>query len=86
MGHCSDGTTQVSASGGSVLPTGRAFYWTSATGMKDLNTYLPNELNVVIPSGWTLREARGISADGTTITGWGWHNNAPEAWVARLVP
>ena len=50
--------------------------------MVDLNTYLLT----LMPSGWTLRGALGISADGTTITGWGWHNGSPEAWVARLVP
>jgi probable HAF family extracellular repeat protein len=83
VGYCSNGSVEVSPSSGSNLSTGRAFLWTSA-GMVDLNTYLPT-LGINL-SGWTLREARGISPDGTTIVGWGWHNGQPEAWVARLVP
>ena len=82
VGYCGNGTVEVLPISGSNVTTGRAFYWTSVTGMVDLNTYLAP----LIPPGWTLREARGISADGTTITGWGIHNGSAEAWVARLVP
>ena len=82
VGYCSDGTVEVLPISGSQVPrTALAFYWTSA-GMVDLNTYLAP----LMPSGWTLRGALRISADGKTITGWGWHNGSPEAWVARLVP
>ncbi len=82
VGYCGDGTVEVLPISGSNVTTGRAFYWTSATGMVDLNTYLAP----LMPSGWTLRGAIGISAGGTTITGWGMHDGKPEAWVARLVP
>jgi probable HAF family extracellular repeat protein len=83
VGYASDGSMEVLAASGSQLTTGRAFLWTS-TGMVDLNTYLP-ALGLDL-TGWTLREARGISGDGATVVGWGWHNGEPEAWVARLVP
>jgi probable HAF family extracellular repeat protein len=83
VGFASDGTVEVVPSSGSQLSTGHAFLWTAA-GMVDLNTYLPSlGLNL---TGWTLREARGISADGATVVGWGWHDGVPEAWTARLVP
>lgn len=83
VGYCGDGTTELLPSGSQVY-TGRAFYWTSATRMVDLNTYLAQFLPPGTLDGWTLREARGISADGKTITGWGMHNGLAEAWVASL--
>ncbi|MCC6676309.1 MAG: PEP-CTERM sorting domain-containing protein [Phycisphaerales bacterium] len=82
VGYGSNGSTQVVPVSGSVVNTGHAFLWTSTLGMVDLNTYLPT-LGIDL-SGWELREARGISADGNTIVGWGWHNGQPEAWVAHV--
>jgi len=35
-------------------------------------------------TGWDLVSAAAISADGTTITGYGRHNGAIEAWVAKI--
>jgi hypothetical protein len=35
--------------------------------------------------GWTLAEANGISADGSTIVGYGIHNGLQEGFVA-VVP
>jgi uncharacterized membrane protein len=61
---------------------GRAFLWTASLGTVDLNTYLA-ALGVNL-TGWTLKEARGISADGQTIVGSGAHNGHWEAWVVRL--
>lgn len=90
VGYCSDGSTETHPTSGSILSTGHAFLWTSSTGMIDLNDYLPT-LGIDL-TDWELREARGISADGTTIVGWGWHydsltdTSSPEAWIARLVP
>lgn len=54
------------ASGPSV-----AFLWTPDLGFKDLNTWLPT-LGVNL-TGWQLYEARGISSDGLTIVGTGYH-------------
>jgi probable HAF family extracellular repeat protein len=87
VGYSSDGTTEQAPGSGSILSTGRAFLWTSS-GMVDLNTYLPT-LGGISLEGWTLREARGISADGSIIVGWGWHDDGvngprPEAWVAHV--
>ena len=79
VGYSSDGSEYTVPASGSVLSTGRAFLWTAALGMVDLNTYLG-----VDPAHWTLREARGISADGSTVVGWGWHDGEPEAWIAHL--
>jgi len=87
VGYSSDGTLEEVGDSGSLVSTGRAFLWTSALGMVDLNTYLP--ILGIDLTGWTLREARGISADGSTLVGWGWHDDGingprPEAWVAHL--
>jgi hypothetical protein len=70
--------------GNSVFPTGspRAFLWTSALGVVDLNDYLPT-LGIDL-SGWVLTNATGASADGGTIVGTGIHNGATEGWVAVL--
>jgi probable HAF family extracellular repeat protein len=63
-------------------PTQRAYLWTNALGMVDLNTYLPTlGMNL---SGWTLTNAWDISPDGRFITGYGAHNGAVEAWLATL--
>lgn len=90
VGYATDGSIEVVPASGSNVTTGHAFLWSSATGMVDLNSYLPT-LGIDL-TDWELREARGISPDGTTIVGWGWHDDAlngtssPEAWIARLVP
>ena len=57
----------------------RAFLWTETTGMLDLNTYLTS-LGVGL-NGWTLKNARAISADGSTITGTGDFNGAQRAFL-----
>lgn len=65
-------------------PTNRAFLWTSAGGMLNLNTYLPT-LGIDL-TGWTLYKASSISTDGLTIVGSGLHNGGLEAWIAHLAP
>ena len=57
----------------------RAFLWTEATGMVDLNAYLSSV--GVDMSGWTLKYAAGISADGSAISGTGEFNGAQRAFV-----
>jgi probable HAF family extracellular repeat protein len=57
----------------------QASMWTPATGMVDLNTYLPAiGMNL---TGWTLTRASGVSADGTTISGEGLYNGEFRAWI-----
>ena len=82
----------VSGDGSSVVGTSmisggfdRAFLWTPALGMVDLNTYLPTigfDLN-----GWTLEQATAISADGTSITGFGTlQNGGTRSFLVQVVP
>jgi uncharacterized membrane protein len=47
-----------------------------------------DELGELVPSGWVLQAATGISSDGVVVVGYGESPNAPveEAWVATLGP
>ncbi len=73
------GTSRI----GEGAASSRAFIWDQLHGMRDLNTVLP-ALGADL-EGWTLRWARGVSADGTVIVGYG---NDPEGntqgWIAHL--
>lgn len=60
----------------------RAFFWTSATGIVDLETHLLS-LGVNL-DGWTIEAAQGVSADGRTILGQGTHNGVTEGFLVRL--
>jgi probable HAF family extracellular repeat protein len=88
-----DGSKVVGASmiEGPVGPFGggskpRAFLWDSQHGMRDLQVLLTTEFGIDL-SGWDLREARGISADGRVIAGTGRHpDGTTEAWIVRLNP
>ncbi len=68
--------------GSSTSPNGdRAFVWTPALGMVNLSSYLQSRgLNL---NGWTLTSARGISADGSAITGEGLFNGQSRAFLVR---
>ncbi|MEM1041122.1 MAG: T9SS type A sorting domain-containing protein [Bacteroidota bacterium] len=81
-----DGTVVVGyGTTGSGFTGREAFIWTEADGMRLLQTVL--EEQDVDLSGWTLREATGISADGTVIVGYGVNPNGNlEAWRADLSP
>ena len=63
-----DGSNIVGRSAVDFNPS-RAFIWDKTNGMRDLKAVLvagnPNL------AGWTLRVALGLSADGTTVVGWG---------------
>jgi probable HAF family extracellular repeat protein len=62
---------------------GRAFIWDAQHGMRDLADVLTG-LGLDL-TGWTLTEARGISADGRVIVGTGTNpQGATEAWRADL--
>lgn len=61
-----------------------AFIWTPGIGSVDLNTYLPT-LGFDL-SGWTLTAVRGISADGSAMTGDGYFNGVQVGFVVTGVP
>lgn len=79
----------VSADGATIVGRSRsasgneAFLWTESDGMQELDVVLA-ALGVDL-TGWTLREARGISDDGTTIVGYGTNPSGfTEAWIAVI--
>lgn len=63
---------------------GKAFVWTQSLGIVDLNVYLPT-LGVDL-TGWTLRSAYGVSADGTAIVGGGMYNGDVRGFVVQGLP
>jgi uncharacterized membrane protein len=71
----------VSADGNTVVGVngGHAFIWRPSRGIEDLQTVLAP------PTGWTLTEARGVSADGTIVFGNGSQVGVGGgAWMATL--
>ncbi|ESA36013.1 extracellular haf family [Leptolyngbya sp. Heron Island J] len=61
-----------------------AFIWTSQRGIRSLKAVLTNDYGLNL-TGWTLAEARSISADGSTIVGTGFNpQGQQEAWIANL--
>ena len=82
-GVSGDGSVVVGLSGGSIL-AGEAFIWNSSQGMRSLQQVLTNDYGLNL-TGWTLRIARAISADGLTVVGEGRNPSGnTEAWIARL--
>jgi len=80
----------VSADGSVVVGEGvsdsgtEAFIWTQSHGMRSLRDVLTNDHSLDL-TGWTLYDARGISADGLTITGYGTNPSGyTEAWIATI--
>jgi probable HAF family extracellular repeat protein len=70
----------VSADGRIVVGQSRsgAFIWTPETGMR----YLRDVFAHLIPPGWELTMARGMSPDGRFIVGWGLNpRGEEEAWL-----
>jgi probable HAF family extracellular repeat protein len=76
-GMTADGSVIVGQA--AVASGSHAFIWTQTTGMLDLNTYLTSM--GVDMTGWTLKYARAISANGTTIAGAGTFNGNERAFV-----
>jgi len=70
----------VVGSAGPVVAT----YWNLNVGKRDLNVFLP-QLGANI-SGWVLKEATGVSADGTVIVGTGTYNGDTRAFVVTGMP
>jgi len=58
--------------------------WDEVHGMRNLQEVLVNDFGLNL-TGWDLGAARGVSADGRTIVGWG-DNPAGhcEAWIATI--
>ena len=73
-----DGSVIVGDAGGSNA----AFVWTSATGIRPLANLL-QEAGVDL-TGWQIASARSVSADGTVVAGFGFHNGNQEAFVAVI--
>ena len=63
-----------------------AFIWDATNGIRNLRMVLITDYGLDL-TNWTLREARGISADGLTIVGIGTNpNGQEEGWIADLHP
>lgn len=78
-----DGSVVV-GSGPTGDPRGTAVIWDAINGQRSLAAVLEDVYGVSL-GGWTLEEASGISADGTTIVGWGFSpDEKPFAWVAVI--
>lgn len=81
-----ESATRMSADGtliGGIFQTNevgyRAAVWHPAFGGMPLGSYL-SRLGVDL-DGWELGFLAGISADGTSIAGSGWHNGNPRVWL-----
>jgi probable HAF family extracellular repeat protein len=76
----------VSADGNVIVGTvnngGKAFRWQATTGMEYVQDLL--EAAGVNLTGWNLIQATGISADGSTIVGYGGYGVNTQAWLAHL--
>jgi probable HAF family extracellular repeat protein len=82
-GLSADGEVVVGWSEASTDETQHACFWTHASGMIDLNTYLP-QIGVDL-AGWSLlKEAHGVSADGTAIVGMGIFNGQERAFLVTI--
>ncbi len=78
----SDGSAVVGWSSTDEGP--EAFIWDSIHGMRNLKGVLVNQCGLNL-TGWMLRDATGISADGLTIVGVGSSPNGDtEAWIATI--
>ena len=79
----------VSADGSVIVGVLRgfsAFIWDEANGMRSLQSVLIDDFGLDL-TGWTLRTATGISADGLAIVGVGFNpDGLPEGWIAVLPP
>ena len=89
-GTFSSHASGVSADGSVVVGNGHtalgseAFIWDAVKGMQNLQEVLGSQLGLDL-TGWRLGLARGISADGQTIVGWGTNPDGfTEAFIAVI--
>ena len=66
------------------MAQGKAFRWSATTGMQFVQDLLVAA--GVDMTDWNLKQATGISADGSVIVGNAGHGIYDEAWIARLAP
>lgn len=59
------------------------FVWNQTRGLHSLRDFLVNGLGLDL-TGWALDSAYGVSADGLTIVGTGFHNGYDEGWIAHI--
>ena len=86
------GADDVSADGSVVVGWGNsasdteAFIWETAHGIRSIRDVLINDFRLGASlAGWKLEYARGISADGRVVVGYGFNPHGDrEAWLARL--
>lgn len=79
-----DGSVIVGNSGINTSSVQRAFRWTTKKQMQDLRRELL-DLGVKEVEGWVLQSAKGVSADGTVIVGYGFGpSKVTEAFRAVL--
>jgi uncharacterized membrane protein len=61
-----------------------AFIWDSVHGMRSLRDVLVNDYGLDL-TGWSLTEATAISADGSTLVGYGTDPSGyTEAWLVQI--
>lgn len=88
-GQTTGGEALAVSGDGSIIvgDAGPAFIWDEVHGMRELRTVLQDDFGLNL-SNWTLGAATGISADGSTIVGYGVDTSDPnphtEAWIAVL--
>ena len=74
--------------GGSGTANGtEAFIWDSANRMRRVADYLA-EKGAIVPAGWTLRYANGVTVNNgvVTIAGWGINpDGSTEPWIAAVM-
>lgn len=87
LGDPSSTAYAASADGSIIVGRGSkgAFLWDTTHGIRPLRDVLQDQgLDL---TGWTLSEARDVSADGLTLVGSGINPDGnPEAWIAVLSP
>jgi probable HAF family extracellular repeat protein len=83
--------TAISGDGSVIVGVGTTafafedpFIWTATTGMRRLKDVLVNQYGLTAAQSWNLGTPTGISTDGRTIVGTGFHINNRQAWIATI--
>ena len=87
LGVSNDGSTIVGFMVPPLSTHNKAFIWTQANGVQDLQQVLTADGLGSQLSGWTLTQATAITPDGNTIVGNGTDREGQqEAWIVNLAP